>query len=81
MFILLGFICFLVIIGAMAMVAISINDFAKKMEDFRQILETRYVLEPIIKVKAKQKKAKAAESASPLEALLKQTQDSLTKNS
>jgi hypothetical protein len=81
MLILLGFICLIVMLLAMAMVAISINDFAKKMDEFREILDTRYVLEPVVQVKAKQKKAKAAESASPLETLLKQTQDSLTKNS
>jgi biopolymer transport protein ExbB/TolQ len=81
MLILLGLICLIVMIGSMAVVAVSVNEFAKKMEEFRQVLESRYVLEPIVKIKANQKKTKAAESASPLEAMLKQTQDNLTKKS
>lgn len=69
-------VCTLVMIVGMAVVAVTVNEFAKNMEEFRTTLEKRYALEPIASAKKKAKEnMKAATSASPLDNLLKKTDD------
>ncbi len=59
MFALIALIAIVVLIGGMAMVAISVNEFTKKMETFRQVLDARYTMEPIVKEKPQSKQAEA----------------------
>ncbi len=79
MLLVLALVCLVIMLAAMAVVAVSVNEFSKKMEEFHQILETRYSLEAALPVKPILKKVAEVEAVSPLEALLKKTQESLTK--
>ncbi len=73
-------VCTLVMIAGMAVVAVTVNEFAKKMDEFRAVLETRYALEPIANAKKKAKEnMKSATSASPLDNLLKKTDEAAKK--
>ncbi len=59
MFAFIALIAIVILLGGMAMAAISVNEFAKKMETFRQVLDARYTIEPVIKVKPESKQAAA----------------------
>lgn len=74
-------VCVFVMIAGMAVVAVTVNEFAKNLEEFRAVLETRYALEPITNAKKKSKEnMKTATSASnPLDTLLKKTDEAAKK--
>jgi hypothetical protein len=71
LFALLGTVALLI---AMAVVAVSVNDFAKQMESFRKILDARYTIEPVKKTKkSTENKIAPPASVSPLDAVLRKT--------
>lgn len=74
-------VCIFVMIAGMAVVAVTVNEFAKNLEEFRTVLETRYALEPITsaKKKAKENMKSATSASNALDTLLKKTDEAAKK--
>lgn len=77
MFALFALIAVVVLIAGMVVAAVSVNEFAKKMETFRQALDARYTMELIVKPKPK---SPQAETKANRENTLTASIDNLLRN-